>query len=233
MTRAALALLLAFAGSSNAATPAPNTRIIAGWTVHVSARLMDEQGVATARALAILQEQLESIVQTVPAPAVAQLRQVPLWLSPEYAGLAPKAEYHPSAGWLRANGRDPAMARSVEFTNIRIFEAEQRRMPVFVLHELAHAYHDRVLGSHHAGIRAAYEKAKAGGTYDRVERRDAAGRTRLDRAYALSNPQEYFAETTEAFFGRNDFYPYEREQLQRHDPGMHALLATVWGVTTR
>ena len=103
-------------------------------------------------------------------------------------------------------------------------------MPVFVLHELAHAYHHRVLGHDHPGIKAAYESAKAGGTYDRVERQDANGRKSLDRAYALTNPQEYFAETTEAFFGRNDFFPYTRDQLLQHDPSVCALLASVWGV---
>ena len=29
-----------------------------------------------------------------------------------------------------------------------------------------------------------------------------------EKAYALNNPQEYFAEATEAFFGTNDFYPF-------------------------
>jgi hypothetical protein len=106
-------------------------------------------------------------------------------------------------------------------------------MPVFVLHELAHAYHDRVLGHDHEGIKAAYETAKAGGAYDRVERQDAEGNKRMDRACALTNPQEYFAECTEAFFGHNDFFPYTREQLRRHDPEMFAVLEKVWGVPNR
>jgi Mlc titration factor MtfA (ptsG expression regulator) len=122
------------------------------------------------------------------------------------------------------------MAKSVEFTNVRTFEAESRRMPVFVLHELTHAYHDRVLGLDHAGIKAAYEKAKAGGKYDRVERQDSEGHTSMDRAYALTNDKEYFAECTEAFFGRNDFFPYTREQLKQHDPEMFALLEKVWNL---
>jgi len=229
MTRPLLTLLLALASGGALAADGGETRTLSGWTVHVNEILLTREAPATARALEILQAQLEEIVRTVPAPAVAQLQQVPLWLSPEYPGIKPKAEYHPDAGWLRANGRDPAMARSVEFTNIRIFDAEARRMPVFVLHELAHAYHHRVLGNGHPGIKAAHENAKAGGTYDRVERQDANGRKSMDRAYALTNPQEYFAETTEAFFGHNDFFPYTRDQLRQHDPAMFALLANVWG----
>jgi hypothetical protein len=123
----------------------------------------------------------------------------------------------------------------VEFTNIGKFEAETRRMPNFALHELAHAYHHRVLpqGFGNPDIKAAYEKAKAGGKYDRVERQDSEGRKRMDRAYALTTPQEYFAETTEAYFSRNDFFPYVKEQLQPHDPEMFALLGKLWGVAAK
>ena len=127
------------------------------------------------------------------------------------------------------------MARGIEFTNIRIFEAETRRMPNFSLHEFAHAYHDRELdgGFDNAEIKAAYEKAKASGKYDRVERQDSEGRKTMDRAYAMTNPQEYFAECTEAFFTRNDFFPYIHDELQRHDPEMVELLTKLWGVNSK
>lgn len=209
------------------------TRDISGWTVHVNRALLATNAEATDLALKLLAGQLERIVRVVPRAAVAELRVVPLWMSPEYPGRPPTAEYHPDVRWLRENGRDPAMARGVEFTNIRIFQSECRRMPVFVLHELAHAYHDRVLGYDHAGIKVAYEKARASGTYDHVKRRDAEGRETIDQAYAMSNPQEYFAETTEAFFGTNDFFPFNRTELRRHDPGMFALLKRVWNPTRR
>ena len=122
------------------------------------------------------------------------------------------------------------MAKGVEFTNVRIFESETKRMPVFVLHELAHAYHDRFLpkGFGNPEIQAAYEEARASGRYDKVERRDARGRVSIARAYAMTNPQEYFAETTEAFFGTNDFFPFTRDQLRRHDPRMFHLLEQIW-----
>lgn len=212
------------------AAEARETRPIAGWTVHVSTRLWEQNGPATTRALELLTAQLEGIVRAVPRAAVVKLREVPLWVSPEYSNAPPRAEYHPEAGWLREHGRDPAMAKGVEFTNVRIFETETKRMPVFVLHELAHAYHDRVLGFNEPRIIAAYEKAKAGGTYDKVERHDARGRVSVERAYAMTNHREYFAETTEAFFGTNDFFPFTADELKRHDPEMFRLLQEVWQV---
>jgi len=211
-------------------TASHQTNSIEGWTVLVNERLLDEEKELTAKALELLRAQLREIARVVPAPAVAKLREVTLWFSPEYPGVTPRAEYHPGAGWLRDNGRDPAMVKGVEFTDVRNFESETKRMPNFTLHELAHAYHDRVLagGFDNAEIKRAFERAKAGGSYDRVERRDAHGKVKLDRAYALTNPMEYFAETTEAFFSRNDFFPFTREELHRHDPEMEKLLERLW-----
>jgi len=204
------------------------TSTIAGWTVHINPKLFAQDATATMKAVELLKAQLEEVARVVPPRAVDELRKVHLWISPEYPGIPPRAEYHPGAGWLSEHGRDPAMAKGVEFTNVRIFEAETRRMPAFALHELAHAYHDRVIGYGNAEIKAAYESAKASGKYDRVLRQDSQGRRTYDRAYAMSNPQEYFAESTEAYFSKNDFFPFDREELKQHDPEMFALLAKLW-----
>ena len=171
---------------------------IEGWTVLVSDALLEKDKAATDRALDLLTVQLQEITRVVPAAAVAELRKVPLWFSPEYPDVTPRAEYHPGAGWLRDNKRDPAMEKAVEFTNVRIFERETKRMPNFALHELAHAYHDRVLPERfeNAEIKAAFENAKAQGLYERVEQRFGDERSAIVRAYAITNPMEYFAEWT-------------------------------------
>jgi hypothetical protein len=210
------------------------TNRIEGWTVLVDNRLPVEDEKATKPALKLLQVQLKEIVAVVPPASGARLREVTLWFSPEYPGVKPKAEYHPSAGWLRAHGRNPAMAKGVEFTDVRNFEKEMNRMPNFTLHELAHAYHDRVLpgGFNNEEIKSAYARAKSSGTYDNVARWYGNGRSStVERAYAMENAMEYFAETTEAFFSRNDFFPFTRDELKQHDPEMEQLLTRIWGMT--
>lgn len=210
------------------------TNSIEGWTVLIHERLLAHEKVHTKKALELLEVQLKEIVRVVPAPAVSKLREVTLWFSPEYPGVKPKAEYHPNAGWLRAHGRNPAMAKGVEFTDVRNFEREMNRMPNFTLHELAHAYHDRVLprGFDNAEIKAAFERAKTSKTYDKVERWFGNGRANtFERSYAMTSPMEYFAESTEAFFSRNDFFPFTRNELKQHDPEMEQLIARLWGVT--
>jgi hypothetical protein len=207
------------------------TRSVAGWQVHVNKRLLQEEGPATTRALELLKTQLEEVVRVVPKPVATRLQRVPLWLSPEYPGVRPTAEYHPTRQWLCDHGRDPAMAKAVEFTNVRLFEKETRRMPFFAFHELAHAYHDQALGFDNAEVQVVYEAAKKSGRYDKVKRWTGEKITE-ERAYAMTNAKEYFAESSEAYFGRNDFYPFTRTELKEHDPQMYDLLERLWQCRT-
>ncbi|MEM1296994.1 MAG: sulfatase/phosphatase domain-containing protein, partial [Verrucomicrobiota bacterium] len=204
---------------------------ILGWTIHLNDRLVTESSRRTNHMLELLHRQLKRVVEAVPKPALAQLREIPIWINPPYEGLRGTAEYHPQKGWLEGNGRNPAMARAIEITNVRIFPFEDRRMPYVLLHELAHGYHDRILkgGYGNAEIRAAYERARDSGTYDEVPRFDG-NRTVTDKAYGMSNPMEYFAESTEAYFGKNDFFPFNRNELKQHDPIIHDLIQKLWGV---
>jgi hypothetical protein len=222
------------AQSVRASAPERETRTISGWTVHIAKQLLEKESEDTDRALAGLQKMLDEIVRDLPASAVTEMQKVPLYFSPSYKPGQSGAEFHPGAGWLRDNGRDPSMARGIEFSGVHDFEKEMRRMPNFALHELAHAYHFLVLrdGFNNAEIKAAFESAKSKGIYERVERSrgDGSPYTR-ERAYAMTSAMEYFAETSEAYFFRNDFYPFTREELHRHDPEMHSLLEKLWQVS--
>jgi putative heme-binding domain-containing protein len=213
--------------------PVYDTRTVRGWTVHVHRELLATDARLTAGVMETLGRQLDDIIKVVPKDAVAKLKKVPLYFNPEYPGVRPSAEYHPGADWLRKSGRDPAMAKAVEFTNVRSYKEEVNRMPWFVLHELAHAYHDRELpkGFGNTRIAAAYARAKESKTYDKVERHLGNGRPNTrEKAYAMTTAMEYFAEATEAYFGRNDFFPFTRDELKKHDPDMEELLGKLWQV---
>ena len=205
-------------------------RDLQGWTVHVHQDLLENKVEKTEKALKLLGGQLETIRKVVPKSAVEKLQRVPLWISPKYPNSRPGAEYHPNGRWLKRNNRIPELAKCVEFSNVDIFERECVRMPMLALHELAHAYHDQVLGFDHKEVIAVYESAKAAGSYEKVERWFGPQRKNsFEKAYAISNHKEYFAETSEALFGRNDFFPFTRQELQRHDPKMAKLLSQLWG----
>ena len=228
-------LICVLAQAADEPAPTYQTQTLEGWTLKINDQLLGASKDATDKALVLLSAHLKEIIRVVPGEAVEQMKKVTLWMNPEYPTGHPRAEYHPDASWLRANGRNPAMAKGIEFSNIKSFEAETRRMPCFVLHELAHSYHDRVLGFEQPDILAAYKKALASKSYDKVERwHGVAGRPNtVERAYAMTNHKEYFAEVTEAFFGRNDFFPFTREDLEKHDPDAVKVLQKVWNTATK
>ena len=204
---------------------------VQGWKVNLHDRLWQESPGKTKRMLKLLSQQLARLVAVVPGKAVRHMQAVSIWVNPPYPGVRPGAEYHGNRGWLKNNGRDVRMGKSVEITNVNNFEFENIRMPYLMLHELAHAYHDQVLGFGNSKIRGQYEAARDSGSYDSVKR--FTGRKIInDKAYGMNNGKEYFAESTEAFFGKNDFFPFNREELKAHDPKMHDLLIELWGVST-
>jgi hypothetical protein len=220
-----LALAPGRAASTFVRTDQYETRRVRGWTVRVNRDLLTTRRAVGEPALELLDARLLDVSRAVPARALAQLQRVPIWLGVS-DGHAPCAEYHPSADWLRENGYNPDKAKAVEIGSAERFLDWSRAQPSMVLHELAHAYHDQVLGFEHEGIRAAHRAAVASRAYEQVLRADG----RRERHYALTDAKEYFAEATEAFFGTNDFYPFVRAELEQHDPRAAALLRQVWGV---
>lgn len=202
-------------------------RQIEGWTVRFDKRLTtDEHRDLGTRAERLLRDKLYDIAQILPSDRVERLRKVVIIADLDHGRLT-SMQYHPGAGWLREHGYDPALVKCVHVPSVKrmIDLRHQRVQPWCVLHELAHAYHDQVLGFDDAEVRAAYEAAKASGTYDEV--RFIEGNT--TKHYALTTPMEYFAELSEAFIGTNDFFPFVRGELKHHDPKAYALLEKVWG----
>lgn len=205
-------------------------RSVEGWTVHIDNRLLGDDKQLGDHALRILANRLYDIKHVVPAEKVKLLQKVPIWLDKSHGKLRP-AQYHPSKGWLKSNGYSEALARCVHIPVAADFSSvnHQRVQPWSVLHELAHAYHDQVLGFDHEEIRAAFVRFKESKKYESVLHING----NKTKHYGLTNEKEFFAEMTEAFFGQNDFYPFNRAELKRDEPELYDLLGRLWGVEKR
>ncbi len=142
------------------------------------------------------------------------------------------AVYHPNREWLQENGYPVEKERAVEITNITNFISwTEQNQPFMVFHELAHAYHHRIFNFDNEDITNAYQNALQEGLYLNVGYHEGGGNyTTRARAYGLANEIEFFAEATEAYFGMNDFYPYERTDLLSYDSVSYAMIEKVWGV---
>lgn len=224
---AAIVCGIAFAVEKPATPKAHTTCDLEGWNVRVDQRLLEGEGKAVGdRALKLLDARLVAITVVVPEKALAKLRDVTIQLDLDCGGLS-SMQYHPSAGWLKDNGYSEELAKCVHIPKVEGFlsPSENHRMPWVVLHELAHAYHDQVLGFEEPRVLAAWNKFKESGKYKSVLTTPG----HLREHYGLTDQKEFFAEMTESYFGSNDFYPFVTGELKQAEPGIYALMAEIWG----
>jgi hypothetical protein len=223
-----VALLAALAPAAEPPKPTSHTKKdVEGWTVHVDDRLLAGADKELGdRALRLLANRLYDIKLVVPADKVTRLQKVVIYLDRTHGGLKP-AQYHPSAGWLKSNGYSEKLAKCVHIPDAADYAGARHQFvqPWSTLHELAHAYHDQVLDFDNAEVKAAYERFKAGGRYKKALH--ISGRE--IEHYGLTNAKEFFAEMTEAYFGHNDFFPFNAGELKREEPELFKLLETIWG----
>ena len=204
----------------------PVLRDIEGWKVHVEPALIDgEHREEGAKALTMLANHLQRVKILVPAGPLAKVQTIEIWIEHDHPKLK-AMQYHPSKGWLVANGYDPRLTRKVHITQARelLSRSQMLKHPAVVLHELGHGYHDQVLSFEHPDILAAFHQARDAGSYTNV----LLYTGRRVKHYGLTDHKEYFAEGTEAFLYRNDFYPFVRAELKEHDPALHEALIKIW-----
>ncbi|NIS50124.1 MAG: hypothetical protein GWN67_03085 [Phycisphaerae bacterium] len=205
----------------------PVVQQIEGWTVHVDPQLLEgEHSEHGARALKMLANHLQRIVILLPEEQLAKMRKLEIWIEHHHPTLG-AMQYHPNIGWLKSHGHDPRLAKKVHIPRAKSLLSRHQMIkhPAVVLHELAHAYHDLYLSFDNPRIIEVYKKAKAAGIYEKV----LLYTGRKVRHYGMTDHKEYFAEGTEAYFYRNDFYPFVRAELKEHDPELHDLLIDIWG----
>ena len=173
-----------------------------------------------------LTRQLQTIKRLVDERPLKNLQKVAIWVDTD-SKVTPCMAYHPNRGWLQNNGANPDMAKCVELGSCKRFVDWTYIQPYMVLHELAHAYHDQFLdkGFENPTVLDAFKKSMETKKYEAVLHWD--GRT--TKHYATTNQMEYFAETTESYFGTNDFFPFIRAELRNFDPGAAALMKEIWG----
>ena len=210
------------------AKPTSHTvRDIEGWTVEIDDRLLVENTELGDLALRLLSNQLFQIAFQLPESKVEQLRTVKIRLDLTHGKLV-SPQYHPSRGWLRNNGYSVSLAKCVHLPDAAYYSSKgiHRIQPWFMLHELAHAYHDQFLedGFENPAIKKAWQKLVDDGKYQKTLHIDGYE----TKHYALTDQKEFFAEFTEVFFGVNDFFPFNRGELKKDAPEIDTLMRTVW-----
>lgn len=206
----------------------PVIKKIEGWTIHVDPQLLPggDHAKEGKQALKMLANNLQRIKILLPEKILKDVQTLEIWIEHKHPRLS-AMQYHPSKGWLLANKHDPRLAKKVHITRAGALLSRQQMLkhPMVVLHELAHAYHDQILDFDNPEILEVFNKAKEKGLYEKV----LLYTGREVKHYGLNNHKEFFAEATESYFYRNDFFPFVRAELKEYDPDCHQLMVDIWG----
>jgi len=204
-------------------------RNVEGWTVYINRDVPRQYPEQTAKTMEHLKWELYQIHLAAPALAVTTMQKnSAFWI--EYQEKV-DLSYHPERSWLIRRGytipRDP---QSFVSLSVKTHLGDSYRHPFVVFHELSHGYDYYFIGKGrgygNAESQANYERMMKEGKYEKVKKWDG----RISSHYGRTNRMEYWAESTEAYFAVNDFYPFVRAELREHDPQMARFLERYWGV---
>jgi hypothetical protein len=215
-----------------------------GFKIKVSSRVVQID-----EAMRNLDKHLERTIQAIPEGFRSFARGVTIWVEPDdsarrAAGLkAASAAYIPSGyPTMQAVGYLPLKAGGIEVFSDVLFLSDyqsdylSRSAPGWLVHEFAHAFHDRFLGFNHPEVKQVYKQAMERKLYESVKWRGLTlwGDTPVLRvkAYAATDALEYFAEVSSAYLDcATWYYPFSRQQLKDHDRAGFKLMESVWKTT--
>jgi hypothetical protein len=175
----------------------------------------------------LIESDLAKVTRILHDDILNSLRIVNIWMEENRENTG--GYFHPNRAYLASNNINTDKYMGIEFVNLKNFISWRSSQPDMVIHELAHAYHFHFLGSENPEIKSAYLNAIQQNLYSEVAY--VLGGQR--KAYALTNHIEYFAEITEAYLGKNDYFPFGRQDLLEYDYEGFQVVKDIWTFPTK
>ncbi len=193
---------------------------IEGWQVYVHRDLLSggKQREIGEPAIKKLKYGLAKARQMVADGPRKKLQKVKIWLEVDSThgkhGRTAAYQYHPDLDWLVKMDFHPGKQKCVEFGRAAgLAKRSDFKTVQVTMHELAHAYHDQVLGFNDPDVLAAHKRAREDGKYppkDWVVR---------------ANHKEFFAGLSTRYFESEA----RRKELVERDPVFAKKLEAFWG----
>lgn len=169
-------------------------------------------------ALRQLKYGLAKTKQMVSAEPLAKLLKVKIWLEVDSTrgphGHTAVYQYHPDLDWLEKMDFNPGKEKCVEYGRADSLARRDNFKTVQVtMHELAHAYHDQVIGFGEKDVFDAQKRARTEGKYP-------------ERDWVLrADHKEFFAGLTTRYFESEE----RRKEIVERDPIFMEKLKEYWG----
>lgn len=184
---------------------------------------------------------LEILSWQVPAETWQRLGDIRIAISPKTDGWAAErlptkghgSGFHYSAIWLRANGFDAEREGVIEIYNATDFLTNKPVFPMTLVHELTHRLQYLAAQSGNpSGVATRmaelYKRAVESGKGNKVAHILSPEGELRAAPWMKTEWREYFANLAEAFFGRDQYYPFTRDDLISYDREACEALAELW-----
>mmetsp|Transcript_28687 Transcript_28687/g.48174 ORF Transcript_28687/g.48174 Transcript_28687/m.48174 type:complete len:544 (-) Transcript_28687:1119-2750(-) len=196
-----------------------------------------------------IQADMDQMVSMLPPGACAKLRyDTPIWINTSMTYgtkkkpvVATTCCYHPRGGgsWLQRNGLHAEKEGCVEIFCAEAYLKSRNHWGTggVLVHEFSHVFHNKHCPNAFEceEVHQAYTRAMNAKLYDSVKVHGPQGKNGKAKAYACTNCMEFFAELSVAYLYSadsqteyNKWFPFNRAQLQKHDPDTYAVLENCW-----
>lgn len=207
-------------------------RKAAGWTVWLERELAEEHGELAENAVSRLEHKLQATLDILPSHSHHILRKLPIFLmlgeQSTAGGRNNGAQYFQANAPAYRDHLDPRWSSALVIYSARNYTRLSEHWSLLVLlHEFSHAWHLEQWPEKRPDILQAWEHAVHNELYEGIK--DVNGK-RIDRAYAVTNQLEYFAELSGTYFLGGEYEPFDRGGLREHDPVGLAMVEKMWGI---
>ena len=205
-------------------------RRVAGWSVLIEEEMVTKDSVLADRIQRRVATKLKEVRSLLPVHTLSVLQRVPIFFmygdKSSRGGRARGAQYFAESAPDFNKRLDPRMAGAIviysaeHFCSLSEFGATK-----MLLHELSHAWHLEQWSENKPDIMLTFKGAVEKHLYEKVRKSDGST---LQKAYALENQLEYFAELSCVWFCGNDHFPFDRGDLALYDPSGYQLMQQLW-----
>lgn len=203
---------------------------MAGWSVLIEEEMIAKNPALADRIQRRAERKLQEIRGLLPSHTLSVLQRVPIFFlygeKSSHGGRSRGAQYFaPSAPDFNKR-LDPRMGGAIVIYSAEHFcNQTEFGSTKMLLHELAHAWHLEQWSENKPDIMLSFKGAVDKHLYQQVRKSDGST---LDKAYALENQLEYFAELSCVWFCGNDHFPFDRGDLALYDPSGYQLMLQLW-----
>ncbi len=178
-----------------------------------------EDSVIVSSDLLFLKENIQKLKECMPALMYEKITPDTIIFTGQNSGV----KYNPV-------NTDISLGGYVSFgSSIQSFKDSVEKNQSFLIVNLySKKIYDKILDIEQKSIvRSTYQKSK--NKYSGVYYSNGKKLILNARADAYASDYEYFAELSEAYLGENNFFPFDYEELKRHDKDGFALMEDIWG----